>query len=101
MRARATGVENYKFSQPFESYVETCTSFYVFFWMQMADRLGRLLDPYPTALLFVHFPLLDTPDPASLPSILISNNCMSWFGAICPLWQAPVPFLNAAKLLIL
>jgi hypothetical protein len=43
-----------KFSQPAESYVETCTNFYVFsVSTQMADRLGRLLDPYPTAPLFV------------------------------------------------
>jgi hypothetical protein len=34
----------------------------------MADRLGRLLDPYPTALLFACFLLLDTPALAPLPS---------------------------------
>jgi hypothetical protein len=33
----------------------------------MADRLSRLLDPNPTALLFVRFPLLDAPTPAPLP----------------------------------
>jgi hypothetical protein len=32
----------------------------------MACRLGRLLDPYPTALLFVHFPLLDAHAPTQL-----------------------------------
>jgi hypothetical protein len=33
----------------------------------MADRLGRLLDPSPTAPPFVCFPLSDTPAPAPLP----------------------------------
>jgi hypothetical protein len=34
----------------------------------MADRLGRLLGPNPTALLFVHFLSLDASAPAPLPS---------------------------------
>ncbi len=34
----------------------------------MADRLGRLLDPYLTAPPFVCFPLSDAPAPAPLPS---------------------------------
>jgi hypothetical protein len=34
----------------------------------MADQLGRLLDPYPTTLLFFCFLLLDAPAPAPLPS---------------------------------
>jgi hypothetical protein len=37
------------------------------FRTQIADRLGRLLDPHPTAPTFVHFPLLDAPAPAPLP----------------------------------
>jgi hypothetical protein len=67
----------------------------------MADQLGRLLDPYPIALSFVRFLSLDAPAPAPLPPTHIGNNCMSWFGVIHPLWQAPVPFLNAVKLLTL
>jgi hypothetical protein len=35
---------------------------------QIADRLGRLLDPYPTAPLFIRFPSSYAPAPASLPS---------------------------------
>jgi hypothetical protein len=35
------------------------------------------------------------------PQHTIGNECTSWFGAICPLWQAPVPFLKVAKLFIL
>jgi hypothetical protein len=35
---------------------------------QMADQLGRLLDPYPIAPLFVRFPSSDAPTPAPLPS---------------------------------
>jgi hypothetical protein len=68
----------------------------------MACRLGRLLDPYPTTLLFVHFPWLDV----HLPAPLASTHCQLgmygsvWCdpGAIRPLWRAPVPFLNAVKL---
>ncbi len=56
----------YKFSQPPESYVEICTSFYLF-QDQMTDQLGRLLDPYPTASLFVHFPSSYAPAPVPLP----------------------------------
>jgi hypothetical protein len=33
----------------------------------MADRLGRLLDPYRTAPSFVRFPMSDAPAPAPLP----------------------------------
>ncbi len=33
----------------------------------MADQLGRLLEPYPIALLFVRFLWLDAPAPAPLP----------------------------------
>jgi hypothetical protein len=58
----------YEFSLPFGSYVETCTSFYVFFRTQKAERLGRLLDPYPTAPLFVPFPSSNAPAPAPLAS---------------------------------
>ncbi len=36
------------------------------FSMQMADRLGRLLDPYPTAPSFVHFPSSNAPALAPL-----------------------------------
>ncbi len=49
-------------------YVETCTSFYLFFRTQKAERLGRLFDPYPTAPSFVLFPSSDTPAPAPLAS---------------------------------
>ena len=34
----------------------------------MADRLGRILDPYPIAPSFDHFPLLNAPAPAPLAS---------------------------------
>ncbi len=67
----------------------------------MADQLGRLLDPYPTAQLFVHFLSLDAPAPAHYLQHTIGNDGVSWFGAMCPLWRAIVLFLSAAKLLIL
>ncbi len=59
---------HYEFSLPFGSYVQTCTSFYVFFRTQKAERLGRLLDPYPTAPSFAPFPSSDAPSPAPLAS---------------------------------
>jgi hypothetical protein len=66
----------------------------------MADWLGMLLDPYQTAPSFVCFPSSYAPAPAPLPSTHHWQR-VSWFGAICPLWQAPVLFLNDEKLLIL
>ncbi len=36
----------------------------------MADRLGRILDPYPIAPSFDHFPSLNAPAPAPLASTL-------------------------------
>jgi hypothetical protein len=42
--------------------------FLCIFRTQMADRLGKLLDPYQSATSFVRFPSLDAPYPASLPS---------------------------------
>ncbi len=57
---------SYNFRQPFESYVETCTSFCVF-RTQKADRLGRLLDPYPIALtLVLSLPVVGRPCPGRL-----------------------------------
>jgi hypothetical protein len=68
----------------------------------MADRLGKLLDPYPSGLSFVHFLSLNPTAPAPLPpQHNIGNECTSWFGAIRDLLGAPVQFLNAAKLFIL
>jgi hypothetical protein len=61
-------IAEYEFSLPFGSYVETCTSFYVFFGTQKAEGVGRLFDPYPTAPSFVPFPLSDAPAPAPLAS---------------------------------
>jgi hypothetical protein len=46
----------------------------------MAGRLGRLLDPHPTKLLFIHFPLLDAPAPAPFAS----THC--WLGAYVSVW---------------
>ncbi len=37
------------------------------FRTQMAERLGKLLDPYQTAPSFVRFPSSDAPAPAPLP----------------------------------
>jgi hypothetical protein len=34
----------------------------------MADQLDKILDPYPIAPLFVHFPTLNAPAPAPLAS---------------------------------
>ncbi len=90
-----------KLSQPPESYVETCTSFYVFsglrwltgwigYWTptKMHHRSSASHRPTPPPR---HHYLRHT----------ISNDIVSWFGAICPLWRAPVPFLNTVKSLIL
>ena len=56
-----------------------------------ADRSGRLLDPYPinpplsTSRCWTHLPR------HHYSRHTIGNKCTSDFGAICPLWGAPVP----------
>ncbi len=90
----------YESSQPPESYVETCTSLYVFSGLRWLT--GWVCYWTPTKphhrLSTSHCP---TPPPRHHHlQHTIGNDSVSWFGAIRPLWQAPVPFLNAAKLLI-
>jgi hypothetical protein len=67
----------------------------------MADWLGRLLDPYPTAPLFVCFLLLDAPALAPLSSTHHRQQVYLLVWCDLPLWRALVPFLNNLKLLIL
>jgi hypothetical protein len=67
----------------------------------MANWLGRLLDTYPIVHLFVRSCHWTLPPRNHYPRHAIGSECMSWFGAIFPLWQAPVPFFNDTKLLIL
>jgi hypothetical protein len=81
----------YKFSQPPWVLRTDLYQFLRIFRTQKAERLGRLLDPYPTAPLFVPFPSSDTPALAPLASThCLGLRCVLRFGAICPLWQAPV-----------
>ncbi len=95
-----TQYHKYEFSQPPGSCVETYTSFYVFsepkwltiwvgYWTPTKTHHCSSASHHPTPPPQNHY-LWHT----------IGNNIVSWFGAICPLWQAPVPFLNNMKLLI-
>jgi hypothetical protein len=59
--------KGYEFSLPFGSYVETCNSFYVFSGPKWPSS-RRVLDPHPSALLFVCFPSSDATAPAPLAS---------------------------------
>ncbi len=90
-------LEVYKFSLPFGSYIETCTSFYVFSrptWL--ADWIGYWTPiKLPRCLSASH---CWTPPP--LHHSLSTLSAMSvhlGLAQICPLWQALVPFLNDAK----
>ena len=55
----------------------------------MTDRLDRKLDPRPITPAFDHFPSLNAPAPAPL---------VSTHHAIRPLWRAPAPFFERAKI---
>ncbi len=52
----------------------------------------------PTAPLIVDYPLLDNRALAPVPQHAVGLQCVSRFGPICPLWQAPGSFLTATKL---
>ncbi len=91
----------YKFSQPPESYIETCTSFYVFSGLRWLTGWVGYWTPTQS---HHHSSASHRPTPPPRHHYLwhtIGNNSMSWFGAICLLWRAPVPFLHDAKLIIL
>jgi hypothetical protein len=67
----------------------------------MADRLGRLLDPYQAAPSFVGFPSSDAPALAPLPLTHHWQRVHFLVWCNLPGETSTVPFLNAAKLLIL
>jgi hypothetical protein len=91
----------YEFSQPTGSNVETCTSFYVFSGFRwLTCWVGYWTPTQPHHHLSAFYRWMPTPWHHCLQHT-IGSKCTSWFGAICPLWRAPVPFLNAPKLLIL
>jgi hypothetical protein len=90
----------YKFSQFPQSYVETCTSFYVFSGLRWLTGWVGYSTPTqsPRYLSASHRP---TPPPRHhYLQHTIGIECTSWFGAVCHLWRASVPFLNKVKLLI-
>jgi hypothetical protein len=70
----------YEFSQPPGSYVETCTSFYVFSGPRWLTE-DKILDPYQIAPSFVHFPTLNV----LAPSSLASTHC--WQRAHVSVWR--------------
>jgi hypothetical protein len=93
-------VLRYKFSQPIESYVEICTSFYVFLGLRW---LTGWVGYWTPTQLHHHLSASHHRTPPPQHYYLrhtIGNKCTSWFGVIRPLWQASVPFLNDAKSLI-
>ncbi len=88
----------YKFSQPPGSYVQTCTSFYIF---SGPNRLSGWVGYWTPTQLHHHLPPSHHPMPPPRHHYLwhtIGNSCVSWFGAFRPARQARVPFLNDAKL---
>ncbi len=92
----------YEFSQPPGSYVETCTSFYLFSGPRwLTSWVGYWTPPKRT---IVHpFPIVQCSHPGTITFLrhTTGNDNVTWFGAIHLVRQAPVPFLNNAKLLIL
>jgi hypothetical protein len=93
-------ISPYEFSQPPEYYVETCTSFYVFSGLRWLTRWVRYWTPNKPH----HYSsTYHRPTPPPWQHYLrhtIGNKCTSWLGMICPVRREPVPFLNAAKMLI-
>jgi hypothetical protein len=98
--ANSPMLSSYEFSQPPESYKKTCTSFYVFLGLRWLTGLVGYWTPTQLHHLLSASHCRTPPPQHHYLLHTIGKECTSWFGAIRPLWWAPVSFLNNAKLLI-
>ncbi len=91
----------YEFSQPPEYYIETCTSFYVCSGLRWLTRWVGYWTPTKPHHYSSAYHRLTPPPWHHYLRHTIGNERTSWLGTIHPVRREPVPFLNAAKLLIL